>query len=172
LLVKIIAIVLVISSSTLIGFLLANRFGQRVKELRVIYSALKHFETEIVYGLTPLPNAFKNIANRIDEPICKVFTHMSESFGQHDLTTIDIWTNSWELYKQNLALKKRDYDILFQLGHSLGQTDKENQLKHIGISLAYLQTEEHEARNEQHKHEKMYKYLGFLTGMMIVILMI
>ena len=171
-LVKIVAIILVVGSCTMIGFLLAKRYGQRVRELRMINSALKHIETEIVYGLTPLPNAFYQIAMRMEEPVRSVFSLMSERFHDHDLSTAEIWQNSWEVNQSKLALKKRDYDILFQLGHSLGQTDRDNQVKHIGISLSYIQAEEEGARLDQQKNEKMYQYLGFLTGIMIVILMV
>ncbi|OEF98431.1 stage III sporulation protein SpoIIIAB [Desulfuribacillus alkaliarsenatis] len=169
--VKTIAIVLILTSSTLIGFLLANRYGQRVKELRLIYSALKHFETEIIYGLTPMPEALRNIAKRMESPISNVYYEMSEKFSEHELSTVDIWQTCWRDNRRHLALTKRDYDILMQLGYSIGQTDKENQLKHIGIALSYIQAEEEEARHDQQKHEKMYKYLGFLMGLMVVILM-
>lgn len=170
--VKAVAILLVISSTTLIGFIMANRYGQRVRELRLIHSALKHFETEIIYGLTPLPMAFRNIAARMEKPLNAIFTQMSEGFHDHERSTLEIWQTAWEDHRHQLALSKRDYDILFQLGHSIGQTDKDNQVKHIGIALSYIHAEEEGARHDQQKHEKMYKYLGFLTGMMIVILMV
>ena len=170
--VKITAIIMVIVSMTLMGFLLAARYGQRVRELRMIYSALKHVETEIVYGLTPLPQAFYNISHRTEQPLHTVFAYMSERFRNHELSTVEIWQSSWMKYQNKMALKKGDYEILFQLGHSLGQSDKENQMKHIAIALSYLQAEEEGARQEQQKHEKMYQYLGFLTGVMIIILMI
>ncbi len=170
--VKIAAIIMVIVSTTLMGFLLAGRYKQRVRELRIIYGALKHVETEIVYGLTPLPQAFYNISCRVEQPLQEVFSYMSEKFSDHELSTVEIWQSSWMKYQDRMALKKGDYEILFQLGHSLGQSDKENQMKHIAIALTYLQTEEEGARQEQQKHEKMYQYLGFLTGVMIIILMI
>ncbi|OEH85650.1 stage III sporulation protein AB [Desulfuribacillus stibiiarsenatis] len=170
--VKTAAIILVIVSSTMIGFLFANRFGQRVKELRIIYSALKYLETEIIYGLTPIPIAFETIGSRIEKPIGEIFIQMSQALRPSDVTTAQVWLAAWRKSHGILSLRARDYDILYQLGHTLGQTDKENQMKHINMALTYLQSEEADARNDQQKHEKMYKYLGFLTGMMIVILMI
>jgi stage III sporulation protein AB len=58
-----------------------------------------------------------------------------------------------------------------QFGATLGQHDREHQQKQIRLTLNHLEREEGDAIESQNRYEKMLKSLGFLTGLLIVILM-
>ena len=54
----------------------------------------------------------------------------------------------------------------------LGKSDKYHQQKQILLTLAHLEREESEAIDLQGKYEKMMKSLGFLSGLLLIILLI
>ena len=69
------------------------------------------------------------------------------------------------------ALKKKEYEILRQFGETLGRHDLISQQKHIKLALTHLETEEAEANLAQAKNEKMVKSLGFLSGLLLILLL-
>ncbi|HBI05200.1 MAG TPA: stage III sporulation protein AB, partial [Paenibacillaceae bacterium] len=61
--------------------------------------------------------------------------------------------------------------VLLQLGQVLGQSNREDQQKHIRLALMNLKSEEDVARAQQQKYEKMCRSLGLLGGLLVVILL-
>jgi stage III sporulation protein AB len=61
---------------------------------------------------------------------------------------------------------------MLRLGTTLGISDKEDQMKHIHLALLQLAAEEDAARDDQGRYEKMWKSLGILIAVLIVILMV
>jgi stage III sporulation protein AB len=68
-------------------------------------------------------------------------------------------------------MKLPEQEVMLQLGHVLGLSDRSDQVKHLRLAVSQLQAEEVDAREEQRKYEKMWKSLGVLIGGLIVILM-
>ena len=74
-------------------------------------------------------------------------------------------------YIQHSALKKKEQESLLQFGHTLGKYNRIEQEKQIHLTLNHLEREEAEARVDQAKYEKMWRNLGFLLGIFIVLLL-
>ncbi len=72
----------------------------------------------------------------------------------------------------NTSLAKEDGEILKDFGKNLGSTDKENQLKNFKLIYLQLEKQQKDAENLKNKNAKMYKSLGALVGITIVILLI
>ena len=58
-----------------------------------------------------------------------------------------------------------------QFGETLGKHDRIQQQKQIQLALTHLTREEVEAREKQASYGKMFKNLGFLSGLFIIILL-
>ena len=69
-------------------------------------------------------------------------------------------------------MAKEDGEILKDFGKNLGSTDKENQLKNFKLIYLQLEKQQKDAENLKNKNAKMYKSLGALVGITIVILLI
>jgi len=69
------------------------------------------------------------------------------------------------------ALKQGEFEIMKQFGETLGRHDRLSQQKHIMLTLTHLEREESEAIQSQMKYEKMVKSLGFLSGLLLIILL-
>jgi stage III sporulation protein AB len=59
-----------------------------------------------------------------------------------------------------------------QFGETLGRHDRFSQQKQIMLTLTHLEREEGNSIESQAKYEKMVKSLGFLSGLLLIILLI
>lgn len=169
---KLFGATLVIVASTIAGFQIARDYQNRPLELRLLQRGLKMLETEIVYGSVPLYHAMEKIGTRLPGGIGLFFTTMSRNLITFDgASTYECWSLSIEKNFSQTSLKKEDKELLLQFGHTLGSTDKEDQIKHIQLTVDGLLTEEQLARDEQMKYERLSKNLGVLLGILVVILM-
>lgn len=168
---KIIGAVLIIIATTWVGFEFAKRLSERPRQLRHLKIALQSLESEIMYGLTPLAEACEHIAKQLPKPICYFFTCFSERLKMGEASVHKAWDESLKETWQLTALCKGELEVMSQFGATLGQHDREHQQKQIRLTLNHLEREEGDAIEAQNRYEKMLKSLGFLTGLLIVILM-
>jgi len=169
---KLIGCVLVIVVCTLIGFGIARRYADRSKQIRHFTAALQLLETEIYYAATPLADAALHIAQRLPQPVGSFFALLGIKLRDgRGLTADEAWQEALGEQRRHLTLKESDLGVLRTFGHTLGVSDREDQIKHIHLAIAHLQTEESGARDEQMRNEKMWRYLGALLGLTVVILL-
>ena len=69
-------------------------------------------------------------------------------------------------------LEQEDKDILKNLGKLLGKTDIEGQLSEIELTSSFLDSQIKKAEQERERNGKLYKTLGVITGIGIVIVLI
>ena len=80
------------------------------------------------------------------------------------------WKNSIDMTESNM--NKEDKLILKKLGKMLGKTDLDGQINEIELVSNFLDTQIKYAEIEKNKNEKMYKTLGSIVGLAIVIVLI
>lgn len=169
---KLLGGVLVLLVATGVGFHIASRYADRPKHIRFFVSALQMLETEIQYAATPLPTACLRIGNRLPHPVGTFFTLLGEKLRDGRGVTADqAFGEAMEEHKSLLVLQEPDRDVLLNFGHTLGVSDRADQIKHIHLAIAHLTAEETNARGEQARNEKMWRYLGALLGLTVVILL-
>lgn len=171
--IKLIGALLILLSGTAVGFIQATKYIDRPKELRTLIHALQRLETEIDYGHTPLPEAFTIMAKSIDAPINRLFQSMAYLLqGDEELSLQEAWTRAIDENWSSTSLKNREKEVLLRIGSVLGMSDSENQRKHLELARIQLKAEEASAREEQDKFVKMWRSLGVLGAVLIVILMV
>lgn len=168
---KILGAILIIIATTWVGFEFARKLNERPRQLRQLKVALQSLEAEIMYGLTPLSEASKHIAKQLPNPISYFFTSFSERLKRGEESAHKAWVESLNDTWHLTALSNGEFEVMSQFGATLGQHDKEHQQKQIQMTLNHLEREEGDAIESQKRYEKMLKSLGFLTGLLIVILM-
>ncbi|HEU4962841.1 MAG TPA: stage III sporulation protein SpoIIIAB [Bacilli bacterium] len=169
---KLIGSVLIIAAATLLGFRIAARYADRTKQLRQFVTALKVLETEIHYAATPLPQALQRIGRLVPKPVAAFFQSAADKLRDgRGIRASEAWQEALLANKAHLALKEADCEVLLNFGQTLGVSDRQDQIKHIHLAIAHLSAEENNARDEQQRNEKMWKYLGALMGLTVVILL-
>lgn len=164
---------LIILSSGLMGVLYANKLSFRYRELVNLRRAMQMLETEVVYGVTPLPVALSSVSNKTEGSIVSFFGNVSQSLSERSCYTVEeAWSDSADKLLLQSSMLKIDIELIKYFGNILGSSDREDQKKHF--RLFYLQLAHHEdaAMEEIKKSAKMYGSLGFLLGIAVFIIMV
>lgn len=167
--IKFLILVLVFASSLSIGFLIAKKYKNRVKELKDMKNALNMFETKIKFTYASIPEIFEEISKQFtEETIGNIFK--TASILMKDKTAGEAWSEGIDIVSSNMTLE--DKTILKNLGKLLGKTDAEGQISEIKLVVDFLNTQIELAETDRRKNEKMYKTLGGIIGLTLVIVLI
>ncbi len=163
---------MILMAATVLGFMKAGKYRERIRELRCLQTAFNMLSSEISYTATPVPAAFKKIGSRIDEPISNFFLKSSqllEDPSQEDFSAI--WRRVVKENFHETVLLKSDEDLLLSISSFMGVSDQQHQEKQIKLFLHQLEQSEGDALEAMHKNERMWRYLGVMGGLMLVILL-
>lgn len=169
---KWLGIMLILYAASMFGFHQAWKLSKRPKQIRAMILSLQRLETEILYGFTPLPDALGSISLQAEEPLSRIFSGAAEAMrGPQSKSTRDGWQNAVNQYWRATQMKDNEKMTVSQLGNTLGLTDREDQVKHLRLAINQLQSEEELAKDDERRYEKMWKSLGVLIGVLVVIVM-
>ncbi|MDO9536286.1 MAG: hypothetical protein Q7J85_13410 [Bacillota bacterium] len=165
--------VLIILTAYLFGFNLSSAYRSRVRQLEEILMALEMYLTEINYGLTPLPQAFINIGKRIKVPTGCLFIDAARLMLQNKgLSASGCWESAVGKNTPALDLISDDLELVKRLGYIWGKSDKSGQIRQVSFIQELLRQALKEARKAQQTNDKIWKYLGLLGGMTLVIFLL
>jgi stage III sporulation protein AB len=170
---KVIGGILILTACGLLGIAVANRYSLRPKNIRRFRSSVQMLETEIIYGCTPLPQAFGNISTKVEGPLKKFYSMISDDLLRGVSYSLDeVWSRAVQILIMDTSLSNADSELIVNFGKVLGSSDREDQKKHFELFYLQLKQNEEVADEERNKNEKMYKTLGFLSGLVIFILLV
>lgn len=169
---KILGALFLILGCGLIGLVIARNLSLRPLQIRYVENGLNILETEILYGLTPLPEALKNVGRQVSYPVNELYLRSSSYLKNGDgLTAGEAWDLSLAELEKESALLPEDIDILSNFGRSLGGSDCEEQRKNLKLAKEHLKNIEYKAEKIKEKNQKIYKYLGFSFGTVIALIL-
>lgn len=168
---KLIGSVIIIIATTWTGFEASRHFSERTRQVRQLKSALQTLDAEIMFGHTPLHEAARRLALQIPKPIAWLFDSFANKLTNGETTVKEAWDASLQEVWQTTALRNGELEIMKQFGETLGRHDRLSQQKQIMLTIAHLEREELDATDRQAKYEKMVRSLGFLTGLLLIILL-
>lgn len=151
-----------------IGLLKSQKYIYRVNELREFKNALNMFKTKIKFTYEPLPEIFRQISGAIKPNIGSIFK--IASYNMNFFSAGDAWNKAIDTDILNINLE--DKNVLKNLSKLLGTTDLEGQLSQIEMTSNFLDEQIKKAEKEREKNESMYRKLGMIIGLGIVIILI
>lgn len=165
---KIILGIAVIVCSTQIGILLSKKYVYRLDELDELKNNFHIIENKIKYTYEPLEDIFTEIAEISTFSIKELFLKTAQNIKQKGAEKA--WQD--EIRQSELSLRKEDKNILKEFGNLLGKTNKEGQVNQIKFVNTLLDRQIEKAKEEKSKNEIIYKKLGLIFGIGIVIVLI
>lgn len=171
--IKLLGSLLIFSSTTWLGFHHGTKYSNRLKNLIHIEQCIQILETEIVYGATPLPEALNNIYRKGNKKVSFIFQDIKDHLmnsGRGDV--FNSFSSVIEPLREKLNFTEEDVEIFLSLGRVVGSSDRQDQEKNFKLILNQIKFLQEDARIEKDKHEKMFKNLGILTGLAIIIILI
>lgn len=159
---------LIFIASLFIGKLISQKYINREKELKELKTALTMFETKMKFTYEAIPEIFTDIAEKIGGNIGNIFQNAADKM--QEMTAGDAWNEAIEDGQSNMI--PEDKNILKNLGRLLGKTDIDGQIAEIELVNNFLDDQIELAKQERNKNEKMYKTLGGVIGLALVIILI
>lgn len=163
---------LIILSSSGIGFSYSARLGRRMEQLRQLQRMAILLRGEISYGNAPLPEALASIGRKLDEPLSVFLRKVASRLREYpDKSFQQVFRDEVGDCLKQSALSVKDKDMLMQMGAFLGYLDREMQLRTVELYLQELCREIQVSGESVPGRQKLFRSLGILGGLFLVILL-
>lgn len=148
-----------------VGMSAAHALGEQVHELETARAVLDGLAGELSYGLTPLDEAVNRLCRR--ESLQRaVYLETCAGFCREGKPFPEAWRES---ICQNRRFSEPDKEALIGLSDILGQASLEEQLTSLAHVKRILDASLEQARGYAESHGKLYRTLGALGGVFLVI---
>lgn len=169
--VKLIICLVIISGCGAAGFIKADEFKARSRELENILEVLKLLQIEINYRKEPLQPMFEKLYLQKNCWFTEVLNECSLNLTKGcDLK--QSWRAALQCKMNVCNLNKEDVIILEDLALGLGKSDSQSQLNLIYPAIERIKTSLKDSVEKESRLGKMYKGLGISAGIIIVIIFI
>ncbi len=170
---KIAGSIIVILSCSFLGFILSADCSKRPRQLRELQSLLQMFENQISYLSDVITEAFDRIGRVGRNGTGIFFARTVEILKEGDASNApEAWEKAVKSCIRATALNREDEEILLSFGKILGSTDMEGQIKNIRLTIGQLAMQEQKAEENRKRNENMYRNLGLLGGIAVVIVLL
>ena len=168
---KIICSLVIVITCTLLGMQKARKLSDREYILREFVSFLNSVKNEIKYMLTILPNAYEvariPLKTKLKDAIGAISLDMLND-GRSLVVEASINKNISEISE----LESYDKTLITSTLKNLGMTNVEGQINIIENTIKNIESQINEAVYIKNKNSRMYRTIGALCGIMIVVVFI
>lgn len=169
---KLLGSIIVLLSSGFLGYILSTDCRKRPQQLRELQALLQMFENRISYLSDTITEAFDRIYKSSNSGVGIFFTSASEQLkSDRSKDASSAWEAAVRENIKKTALNSEDEEILISFGKILGRSDLEGQIKNILLTINQINMQEDKAEQSRSKNEGMYKSLGILGGIAVVIVL-
>ncbi len=161
---------LILFSTMALGNRIAFKYIQIPKILHQVEVLLEMVGSEIKYAAVPLPDLLSRVSNRFSNESGKIFSYLNAYLTEYGLAPEEAFKLTKDELENQICLEQEDWEILENLTVYLGKSDSEEQVKQIELCLTHIRANQKIAIEERRKNERMWRYLGVLTGLMLIIL--
>ncbi|MBR3132715.1 MAG: stage III sporulation protein AB [Clostridia bacterium] len=159
---------LIVICATYIGILISKKYVYRLQELDEIKNCFNVMSTKIKFTYEPIIEIFEEIGEISSPTIKNMYRNVITSIEEYGAK------EGWEkgILKTDMSINKEDKEILMGFGKMLGKTDKDGQLSEIYLTESLLDRQIKNAELEKSKNERLYRKLGLICGVGLVVILI
>lgn len=169
--VKSVISIAIICLSAYIGTYKSRKLKERERVLIEMVTFLKLVKNEIKYMMNILPNAYEISRQKLSTELkIKIGQIVVDMLDSENLTYVEgsIEKNISEIE----CLEKYDKEVFTSTLKNLGRSDIEGQTNIIENTINILETQINEANEIKNTNSKLYRTIGIITGLMLVIIFI
>lgn len=167
---KIILAIVIIGITTYLGILKSKKLYDREYILREMITFLIGVQNEIKYCLNLLPNAYETSRMGLKTDLKHAIGNISLDMVKEEEFTIE--RSIVENISKIEGLTEYDKNIFISTLKNLGKSNVEGQINIIQNSIATIENQIKEANEIKLKSSKMYRTIGMLSGLIIVVLFV
>jgi len=163
----------IIGAAAAYGESRARFIEQRVRQLQQLQRSLKLLTAEILFAQSLLPAAFRTVGSLSEPPVKNLFVGAADLLAAgRELTAQEAWEESLQQVYPQTSFSEADLEIIKSLGVSLGISQREGQLKQIQLAEQHISFSLEEAQQSRERQARMWRFLGFIGGATLVILLL
>ncbi|MCC8140220.1 MAG: stage III sporulation protein AB [Lachnospiraceae bacterium] len=167
---KWVGILLILTGTGGLGLRMANELDLRIRELQTLQQIVLLLNGEIRHLHRPLPEAFRSAGERTGEPFRDFLLRTATDLEQRNGRSARlIWERNLKNCAGELHLTEPDLRALDELGGMLGCLDVKQQLGALAYYQENLNRALADAAEDAKNRKKLYRYLGILSGVAVVI---
>lgn len=165
---KIIGIMFIIMTTTLIGIRMSLSLSEREKRLRLIILMFDRFSTLIDFQAV---HTGEILAQTATDVRFNDLHFLKEAFKMYK--NGEIFRNAWDKAVNNdISLGEEEKSILFSVGASIGKSNTAGQLSMLEINRQNIENIYENISRENLNKGKLYRSLGVLTGIFISVMLV
>lgn len=168
---KIVGCILILLTTTLIGFRKADDFKNEYRQMCYMQRLLQILEGEIRYSHTHLQDIFEKMARQSVKPYKQWLYYLSENITDSDKSFECIWEDSIEGYLRESGLPRTERKLLAELGGQLGIFDRELQLEMLQLYKKEYELRIKDVQSNLKEKVNLSQYLGIAGGILTIILL-
>lgn len=153
-----------------LGILLSDRLNKRVKELDRNLIFIDKLKTCLTYQNLPTNEMIEQLAG---DPSCNTLPYLETccELLQGRTNFPEAWRGAVKQSKGKTSLTEADLAPLLSLSEIVGSADVEGQLSALSMVEELLKRQRQEAREAKEKKGRLYRSLGALAGVGMVIIL-
>ncbi|PKR78966.1 stage III sporulation protein AB [Halalkalibacillus sediminis] len=169
---KWIGAILILFTCTWVGIDIARNYSRRPRQIKELLHALQIMEAEMVYGQEPIRQVFIQLSKQLGPPIAFIFYDLSEHMRTSHESLEVLWERVLNEKWKYTSMKSNEKEVLLHLGQSLGVHDLEHQRKQIHLAHIHLSGELDDANQDDKRFSKLFRALGVLSGLLLMLIFI
>ena len=170
--VRIVAGCVVLLGCAYVGILFAASFKKRVRQLEELCFVVGQMEFDIDFLNMPICGSLERISGLCEGGIKSVIDYVRKELRRDKcLNMHELWKKAFERFEYDLALTENDKKIMLDFSKNLGGGDRMREKNNIKATVMRLETAREEAQGSATTNSKMYRGLGILAGIVIVIVL-
>ncbi len=171
--IRAIASTVILGGCAYLGNLFALSCKKRHRQLRELGQIVAQLEFDIDFLGTPLNESLNKISLQYTDGIGDVLKYVCSGMrGEHCVDMGKLWESAFERFGNELSLRDEDIAIMLEFSKKLGRGNREHEKNNLKGTSMRLKIAEDEAREVAKTNVKMYRGLGVLAGVFIVIVLI
>lgn len=172
-LIKLLGGVIIITASCGIGQTIAYNQEMLARELAELLSMIRLVKSELKYAVNDLPEAFADMAPRLDGAIGSFCNNMAELLNSnHIISFQDAWGRSMDKLKAESRFGSTYMEHVSRLGSIIGYMDVDGQIMRLELLEDMIEHDYKKEREKTKQTKKLSGSLGIFGGLFLVILML
>ena len=172
-LLKVLGIIMILLSGSLIGISFSKEYEMRIEHLRQFKKMLMLLKGEIKYNNSGIYESVITVSERIENIVGIFLRNVMENFNKNNMSLKKAWDYAVEnVLAPGTKLKEKELLYIKDLGTNLGITDKETQINNILSCIEAIDLSIDELNENKVEKCKLYKTLGVVAGAFLTIVLI
>lgn len=168
--IKIMISIVILLITSYIGIEMATSLKEREEILTDYITFLRMVQNEMVYMSNSLPTSFEMSRQKINSRLKDAIGAIVVDMSKYGTNKIDM--SITENINNLDSLKPYDKELIISTLKNLGRSDLDSQNNIIENNLQIMQKQIKEANTIKIKSSKVYKTIGVITGLIIVVIFI